>query len=262
MASSSLNGRNLTVACLVGVGSFFAYSLMKRYCPCNQVEGDGESKSTKGSKVSPTQILNFWFGAITKNYDEINKQKLSNWYSGKKEFDEEIRAKFGDFMKHVLEDKMYEDWRETPKGTLALILIADQFSRNVYRNTRKMFKYDAYALELCYDAMDREFDVALFQLHPSYFHFSLMPLMHSEDIKHHELYAKKQEWAINTLDKKHPFYPFISNRKWAIEHMDVIKECGRYPQRNDILGRVTTEKEKEIIKKYNLMQLINSDQDQ
>merc|ERR1719242_214001 len=261
MASYSLTGKNLTVACFVGVGSFFAYSLLKKYCPCNQVEGDGESdNSTKGSKVSPQQILNFWFGPITKNYDEINKDKVSNWFSGTDELNEEIKAKFGNFMKHALEDKMYEDWRESAKGTLALILTADQLTRNVYRNTPKMFKYDGYALELCQYAIEKRFDLELFQLHPSYFMFVIMPLVHSEDIQHHELHSQKSKEAINALNKKHPFYPLLSNRKWANEHMDIIKECGRYPQRNEILGRVTTEKEKKIIEKYNLMQLVKKNQ--
>merc|ERR1719150_1740823 len=119
MASSSLTGRNLTVACFVGVGSFFAYSLLKRYCPCNQEEAEGEENSTKGSKVSPQQVLNFWFGPITKNYDVISNETFAKWFSGKKEFDEEIKVEFGGFMKHVLEDKKYEDWRETPKGIMA-----------------------------------------------------------------------------------------------------------------------------------------------
>ena len=259
-------GRHITVAAAVGIGSFFVYSLLKshcKYCKCNGgnkgKEGDGENV-TKGSSISPNEILNFWFGTITKKYDVIEDTKQHNWFQGGTTFDQEVSSRFSIFMAHALDHKKYEDWKETPKGLLALIITADQFTRNVYRGTSKMFAYDEYARELVRYGIEKGFDIELFHFHPMYYRFAvIIPLSHSEDIKDQQLALEKHKWCIYNIDSNHPAYGTISDLKWSKMNCEVIQECGRFPQRNHILGRETTEKEKDVIKKPNLMALISTE---
>ena len=208
--------------------------------------------------ITADEIIEFWYGSLPSHDSKIDSNKKKKWFRGGKEFDDEINQKYGKFMIDVLDNKKYDKWRNTSKGCLSLIIISDQFTRNVYRNTIKMFKYDNYAQELTLYAINNKYDEELYKLHPAYNTFLYMPLMHSEKYKHHELLKKKSLWMLNKLNKNNPFYGFInSQQKFVDEHADVIKQCGRFPQRNDILGRTTTEKEKEIIKKYDLMSLID-----
>ena len=250
--------KKVTVAALFCVGSYFTYSLLKHHCPC--VADSYEQKRddpTKGFTFTPTDILNFWFGRISKSYDHIDASKRKNWFNGGKDFDALIRSRFDDFMRHVLEDGAYSDWKATPKGLLALILISDQFTRNAFRGTPRMFKFDAFALELCKFGMTNGFDVELCRMHPEFATFFFMPLSHSEDIADHELAKEKWTQCLSKVDSKHPSYRFLMEEQAQLErHVEVIRECGRFPQRNAILGRETTDKERAIIEKYDLMRLI------
>ena len=134
------------------------------------------NKANKANKSNapinaPTidEILQFWYGKLPNHNTLIDINRKKKWFNGGKDFDNEIKQKYGEFMKKVLNDKQYDkEWRKTPKGCLALILIADQFTRNVYRNTSKMYEYDSYAQELCLYAIDNKYDEALYKMHPSY----------------------------------------------------------------------------------------------
>merc|ERR1711879_244545 len=155
-------------------------------------------------------------------------------------------------------------WEQSAMGILALILVTDQFTRNVYRNTPKMFAYDERAVKYYRMGEDQSFGEELFKLHPAYTKFYLMPLLHSEDLKDQEECMRKSiKYFQEMLDESHPGYPVLSNMEFNEEHLDVIKECGRFPQRNHLLNppRETTEKEKEIMKKYNLMRLIDQSEE-
>merc|ERR1739842_33118 len=119
-----------------------------------------------------------------------------------------------------------------------------------------MFAFDEYALELVQYGIEKEFDVELFQLHPLYLFFFLMPLQHSENLEHQQLALAKRKWAIENMNNEHPAFEMMADLKWSLHHLEVIEQCGRFPQRNHILGRTTTDKEKAVIEKYNLMDLI------
>jgi len=256
--------KKVTVAASICVGSYFVYSLLKRHClsKCvfiaNNNEGAAHDRDaiTKGFQFTPSDVLDFWFGRIRKNYDTIDATKRKKWFNGGPKFDALIRARFGDFMQSVLEDRAFDDWKATPKGLLALILIADQFTRNAFRGSPRMFKYDAFALALCKFGISKGFDVALFRAHPDFMTFFLMPLSHSEDISDQKLAMQKCAECLANLSQKHPSYSFLIEEQAQLKrHMEVIRECGRFPQRNQILGRETTEKERVIIEKYDLMRL-------
>eukprot|EP01083_Nonionella_stella_P059539 155793_1 len=246
------NSKKVTVAAVFGIGSFFVYSLYKKCCKDDE-DPLNDDHNTKGSTFSPLNILDFWFGKIRKNYAIIDKSKFNHWFELDHKFDAEIEFRFGAFMKHVLEEREYDDWKHTAKGTLALIIIASQFPRHVYRNTAKMFEYDTFALELCEYAIEKKFDVQLLRMHPAFAQFVYRPLMHSEQLKHHQLSVEKSNYILSALSKTHPYYEWCVSDQCVIkQHMDVIETCGRYPQRNRLLERDTTRKEKEVMKKYNI----------
>ena len=131
----------------------------------------------------------------------------------------------------------------------------------LFRNKPESFKYDAFARDLCKQGMKEGMDEKImFDFHPNGYQFFMMPLMHSENLEDHELSRGNFEEKFKRLDKEHPSYQSLLKYKESGEtHADIIKTCGRYPQRNHILGRKTTDQEIEIIKKHNLMALIDHD---
>ena len=227
---------------------------------------EGESNQTMANEafkshfqIKPEEVLDFWFGKIESSSYAIKGDKIGSWFTKSKQFDDLINLKFGPFMKDALGRKAFDEWKSTPKGMLALIIVADQFSRNVYRNKKGMFASDSYALELCKEGIKKGYDGTLFRAHPVLAMFFYMPLMHSENYEDHKVLMQKSKGCASAVDEKHPHHDMIANiwPSHIAQHAEVIKECGRYPQRNHILGRKTSPKEQEMIEKYNLMDLIN-----
>lgn len=169
------------------------------------------------------EVLNFWF-------EEINP-KL--WWSSDSSFDELIKNRFFDLMQQACAGELYS-WRNSSKGRLAEIIVLDQFSRNVYRNTPKAFSQDPMALALSQEAV---LSGALNDLSPIERSFLLLPYMHSE--------SKKIHIESERLYKE--FAP-TENYKFELKHKEIIDRFGRYPHRNSILSRVSTEEELEFLK--------------
>ena len=182
---------------------------------------------------------------------------MKKWFNGGHEFDAEIRRLFRGFMYIILdsEEELHKVWLSTlkvfcfvtlsahwslghdpyslSKGTVAYVLIADQFTRNVYRGTPKAFAYDAHARSVVHDSVQRGTDERIFKMHPAFASFLFMPFMHSEELPDHDLLAQRQEWMLSSLAKDDPFYPFIEAQVGhAQHHRDIIAKFGRYPQRN------------------------------
>ena len=123
-------------------------------------------------------------------------------------------------------------WRDTPETLVAAIILLDQFSRNMFRGSAKAFEADGLALELCKEALERGWVDKVPKPLPT---FMLMPLQHSEKIA-------DQERAVAEFRDRDPL-----NYKYALLHRDQIKRFGRFPGRNQALGRVSTPDEREII---------------
>ena len=124
---------------------------------------------------------------------------------------------------------------DTPRGALALIIILDQFSRNMYRGTEKAFSQDSLALEVCLRGIEKGFDKKLHSVERLFFY---MPLQHSESL---EMQRKSVE-SFSNLEKPfpspHPLAPLISGfKEYADKHCVIIERFGRFPHRNEILGR-------------------------
>ena len=145
--------------------------------------------------------------------------------------DRHIAQRFGKVREQVLATRA-AGWRDDPETLAAAIILLDQFSRNMFRGSAKAFEADGLALELCKEALDKGWVDKVRKPLPS---FMLMPLQHSEQLE-------DQERSVAEFRERDPL-----NYKYAILHRDQIKRFGRFPGRNQALGRVSTPEEREMI---------------
>jgi len=172
-------------------------------------------KITDNVPVTPDTILHFWF-------DEIEPKQ---WWIKDTEFDALIKNRFEVVLEQAVAGELYH-WRATPEGRLAEIIVLDQFSRNIYRDTPQSFAADAVALVLAQEAVALNSDS---ELKAKQVPFLLMPYMHSESLTVHEVAVRlfSREAAQGNLD-------------FERRHKAIIEQFGRYPHRNAILGRTST----------------------
>ena len=171
-------------------------------------------------------VIDFWF-------EEIDKKQ---WWTKDSDFDELIRVRFSAIHNQASNNELF-DWRSSPEGSLAEIIILDQFSRNMYRDTPQSFAYDALALALSQHAISKQFDAQLTTEKRS---FLYMPFMHSESSLIHKEAVKLFEILGSP-----------QNLAFEHKHKIIIDRFGRYPHRNAILGRESTEEEIEFLKQPN-----------
>ncbi len=179
-------------------------------------------------------ILSYWFGEIDDSgFAHHNKVKM--WFMGGISFDADITTKYGELVAEALAGGLRE-WEAAPLSRLALIILLDQFTRNVYRGSSQAFAGDARACALAQDAIAKGWDE---ELNHSYCAFLYMPLEHSEDIARQELsvtmFSKRAESM--SAENKLRFESFANS---ALVHRDIIQQFGRFPHRNEVLGREFT----------------------
>lgn len=177
------------------------------------------------------RILDFWF---SKGPDQLD---FENWFKKDEKFDQELRENFEGFL-----DQDLESWKEDPEGTLAYIILLDQFSRNIYRGTPNSFAQDAKALDASIKGIQQGLDKSLTFPQRIFFY---MPFMHSEILSDQE---KSVELFLELFQEaKEDGYK--SNYEYALAHHKIIEEFGRFPHRNEILGRKSTDAETQFLKK-------------
>jgi uncharacterized protein (DUF924 family) len=175
------------------------------------------------SKSQSSQaVLSFWF-------DETTPQQ---WYQKDDDFDELIRTRFEPTIAAALAGRL-DSWANDSDGCLALIILLDQFTRNIYRDTPRAFSGDEMALALSLRCAERDF---LAHENASYRQFMLMPMMHSEELK-------IQEDSLPLFEK----LTEPKTYEYAVKHRDIIARFGRFPHRNAILGRPSTEEETQFL---------------
>ncbi|WP_448569613.1 DUF924 family protein [Thalassotalea ganghwensis] len=167
-------------------------------------------------------IINFWFIEI----------EPRQWWLKNSEFDASIKARFGALHQQAKACELAH-WREQPLSSLAEIIILDQFSRNIYRDSPESFANDSLALALAQNAIAKEFDL---QLPQDYRNFLYMPFMHSESQKIHQQAVKL---FTQLGDDDSVIFEY--------KHKAIIDRFGRYPHRNNILGRTSTPEEQEFL---------------
>lgn len=173
-----------------------------------------------------SDVLTFWFEELTP----------SQWWQKDEELDKKIQQKFENLHQQASQCELYL-WRTSAKGRLAEILILDQFSRNMFRDTPKAFAQDPLALCLAQQAIAIGVDKELNTLERS---FLYMPFMHSESLLIHQKAC--QLYQANGID---------SNYQFELKHCEIIEKFGRYPHRNHILNRESSAEEIEFLKQPN-----------
>ena len=175
------------------------------------------------AKGAIQDLIDFWFAESSK----------ARWYQSTHDFDQQCLDRFGKLVEAASAGRL-DQWAETPSGALALCLLLDQMPRNIYRSTPKAFQSDPKALSTATDAIERGFDQELdLEKRP----FLYLPFMHSEALAAQERSISLSKTLGNEEAVKH-----------AIEHADTIRRFGRFPHRNAILGRVSTDEEKAYLK--------------
>lgn len=169
-----------------------------------------------------SEVLTFWFQEID--------AKL--WFAADPGFDDLIRRRFLGVMQNAAAGELYS-WRATAEGRLAEIIVLDQFSRNVYRNTPQAFAQDPIALVLAQEAVSSG---ALGLLNPVQRSFLLLPYMHSESVQIHAV-----------AERLYKDFAPARNYEFELRHKAIIDRFGRYPHRNAILGRNSTPEEVEFL---------------
>ena len=183
------------------------------------------------------EILHFWLGDL--NNEELKKENMKKWFKKDPTFDKKIRTMFGTDMYKAAIGK-YEHWVKRPRGALALIILFDQFTRNMFRGSGDMFQNDADALSLAKHLVYTNKDK---KLHPTERMFVYMPFMHSESLE-------DQEHCIQLFEEldKETNGNFSNNVHYAKKHRDIVKQWGRFPHRNKLLLRKSTPEEIEFLK--------------
>ena len=168
------------------------------------------------NSITPSDVLDYWFSEKSKQF----------WFASTPQVDKEIKVRFESVWEKAAEGE-YSQWRETADGSVALIVILDQLPLNMFRSDPKGFQTESMAVEVALNAINNGFDE---ELNDEKLLFLFMPLMHSENIDHQNL-------QVYLFDK----YNF--NLEFSKHHRDLVKKFGRFPHRNEILGRMSTMEE-------------------
>lgn len=183
--------------------------------------------------MTPEPILDEWFGAL--DADGLpGDAKVSRWWTKSPEFDGYLRVHYGPFVKQAQGGGLQE-WDDTPRGVLARILLLDQFARNIFRGTPRMYDGDELALEATLGLLSS----GLTDMPAVYQYFALMPLMHAEDLQLQERgVAEFEALAQRTPEPtRKAVAPAV---QFAKDHRDVVARFSRFPHRNAVLGRTST----------------------
>ena len=192
--------------------------------------------------MQPTDILKFWFAGSERDASAA-AARMGFWFSATADTDASIKTQFGEVIDRAAKGDC-ADWAATPSGCLALILILDQFPRNVYRGTPAAFTHDALALGLTVIGQRMGF---LQELSPVEQMFFLMPYQHVEDAQRQlEGVALYQQLAAGASAEWQQF--LSESLDFAQLHCNLIQRFGRFPHRNSILGRASTHSELEYLR--------------
>lgn len=186
-------------------------------------------------------ILSFWFKEQELSAPQID-QRMEIWFSEDPVFDHEIEKLFANDVDSASEGRL-NHWAVDTHGRLALIILIDQFRRNIYRGTAEAFSKDKLALRLCVEGAMEKKDQGLSPIQRVFFY---MPLQHAESCKVQakaaELYNRLAE-TVSATDRE----TFLTVAQFAELHKDIIDQFGRFPHRNALLKRANTAEESEYL---------------
>lgn len=186
---------------------------------------------------NPDSIRSFWFGA---NPDDaaVAQQNSKLWWSKSEDIDRQIRERFENQVTLAAAHGL-DDWSESATGLLSLLLLTDQFPRNIYRNSPQAFQFDPLAQNWCRAGLDRGLDR---QLRPIERVFFYLPLEHAESVPLQALSVQLFTRLYQEVPSEHMDI-FRGYLMFALRHRRIIDRFGRFPHRNEILGRQSTPEE-------------------
>jgi uncharacterized protein (DUF924 family) len=191
--------------------------------------------------TTPAEVIEFWFGPPATTDEEV-MASIRRWFAGGSAVDVEITERFGAAVEAAVAGGL-EDWNATADGRLALVILLDQLTRNVYRDQARMYAGDPRAQAI---ALESFADGTAEKLGFVERVFLSMPLLHSEDLALHERLAE----IVDALEPEAP-PPYrkmaAMHREQATKFRGVIARFGRFPHRNEILGRATGPEEAELL---------------
>jgi uncharacterized protein (DUF924 family) len=186
-------------------------------------------------------ILSFWFKEQELSAPQIDR-RMDIWFGEDPVFDHECKKEFAEDVRRASSGNL-DHWASDPRGRLALILLLDQFRRNIYRNTADAFAMDKAALKLCVEGAMEKKDKGLTPIQRVFFY---MPLQHAESIKVQaksvQIYKRLAEAVSATYRET-----FETIAQFAELHHDIIEQFGRFPHRNKLLDRKNTPEENEYL---------------
>ncbi|MGE3317938.1 MAG: DUF924 family protein [Candidatus Berkiella sp.] len=188
------------------------------------------------------KVLDNWF-----EYDHNHAPLFENtvWWVKNKEVDDTIRLQYKDLYQQAIQGGL-KDWLATPRGTLAYVILIDQFSRNMFRDSPKAYQHDELALKVAKDAIQKGVDK---QLTLTERVFLYLPLEHSENIddQNQSVALFEQLYKDTPAAQKPLAAKFL---KYAKAHQQIIAQFGRFPHRNKILSRKSTPEEQAFLKTH------------
>jgi len=202
---------------------------------------DSDAMINDADQLRIDAILTFWFREHALSAPQIDG-RMDVWFGEDPVFDEQIAREFSRDVEDASAGRL-DHWGQEPRGRLALILLLDQFRRNIYRHRPEAFAMDKTALKLCVEGAMEKKDQGLAPIERVFFY---MPLQHSESRKvqqrSREIYAKLAEAVSPTYRET-----FETVVQFAELHADIVDQFGRFPHRNAILGRQNTPEEDEYL---------------
>jgi uncharacterized protein (DUF924 family) len=190
-------------------------------------------------------ILDFWFGALQNDFD-FPEEKAKLWFRGGEAFNEAIRKQFSGDVQQARKGEL-DAWQKTPRGTLALIILLDQFTRNLNQD-HEAFTADPKALAIARESITKGFDVRLKRVERA---FLYLPFEHAEDLK-------MQERSVQLFDALVTGAPasvdlmYQNMLEFARQHHKIVERFRRFPHRNEALGRTSTPEELQFLKESGL----------
>ncbi len=187
------------------------------------------------------QIHDYWFGPAH-DWLQVLANNSRRWFEKGRELDAEIRAQFSDTLALARRGEL-DDWQDSLVGTVALVLLLDQFPRHIFRGTAEAFACDGQALRACLGGLERGLDTSMSPVQQGFYY---LPLQHCEDIAIQDRSVELME--LRTSQAAPEFKDYMTTTlEFARRHREIVLRFGRYPHRNESLGRVSTREELDFL---------------
>jgi uncharacterized protein (DUF924 family) len=194
-------------------------------------------------ELQPATITDYWLGDVMADITRL-PEAFKRWFGGGEALDRDIADRFGTAVRHAL-DGGFVSWEQDVQSRVALVILLDQFPRNIFRHAPEAFAGDARALRLAQASVEsghfRELS------YPEQV-FLLMPYQHAEDIDVQDtgvtLFGELEKCVRDAAEPTVVVNWLVSTREYAELHRDIVQQFGRFPHRNDVLGREHTDEER------------------